>query len=84
MQSNEERIEELEAENHTLRQHLSGQHVDAARGHLQNTISKFAYDATGQDGEDEINAAAQGYCDTQDSELKYSDPERYAEMQMGC
>ena len=63
---------------------LSARRVQDARGHLSSTIGKYSYDMTGQDGEDEINAAAVGYIDSQDAHIRETDPDRWSEMRMGC
>lgn len=51
-----------------------------AYDHLNEVVSRYDYDMTGQDGEEEIRAAAEGYTDTQNDRIKHDDPERYAEM----
>lgn len=56
--------------------------VERAKRHLHETIDEFAYDATGQDGEREIDAAARDYCAAQDERMKHNDPDRWAEYTM--
>ena len=82
--SKDEQIEMLETENYELRERLSRREVQDAKGRLQDTMSMFDRDATGQDGEDAIHAAACDYCDAQDDHIKHNDPERWSEMQMGA
>jgi adenylylsulfate kinase-like enzyme len=58
--------------------------VDDAKAHLSDVISEYADDMTGQDGEDEINAAARAYIDAQDEAFRRRDPDGYEEArQMG-
>jgi hypothetical protein len=58
--------------------------VKRAERHLIKTIAKYDYDATGQDGEEEIDAATEDYVDTQIARMKLVDPDRYAEMMAGA
>ena len=59
-------------------------HIRRAERNLRSTISTFSDDMTGQDGEDAINAAASDLVAARDEKIRYEDPERWSEMQMGC
>ncbi len=54
--------------------------VRKARRNVQDTMDRYAYDATGQDGEDEINASIEDYCDSQSDRIRRTDPDRWSEM----
>lgn len=58
--------------------------VIRARRNLSDVSSRYAEDMTGQDGEEEIEAAAREYCDSQDDYIKRTDPDRWAEMRAGA
>lgn len=58
--------------------------VARARRNLADACDIAAEDATGQDYEDEVGAAAQDYCDAQDARMKRLDPDRWAEIRMGA
>tara|TARA_R110000824_G_scaffold165245_3_gene341805 strand:+ start:3235 stop:3513 length:279 start_codon:yes stop_codon:yes gene_type:complete len=58
--------------------------IRRAEDNLRSTMSTFSRDMTGQDGEDEINAAATDLIASRDDKIRYEDPERWAEMQMGA
>ena len=58
--------------------------IRRAEGNLRSTISTFGHDLTGQDGEDAINAAAADLVAARDEKIRYEDPIRWAEMQMGA
>ena len=71
--------------NHLLTIAESWDDVAESRSNLQRVIQHYDYDMTGQDGEDEIDAAAADYIQAQDMALKSRDPEWYHEKkQMGC
>ena len=78
------KVADLETRNENLELALSRRRVDDARERLGDTMDRFSYDATGQDGEREIDRAAEDYVRAQDSCLKETDPERWAEIRMGC
>lgn len=58
----------------------TAERVTRARRNLADTIGQFSDDATGQDGEAEIESAAADYCDAQSDRIKRMDPERWSEM----
>lgn len=74
-------LEELRTQHHReLLEKDCNDRIRRAKQNLGDTISQFAYDATGQDGEAEIEAAAQDYCDAQSDKIKRTNPERWSEM----
>ena len=58
--------------------------IRRAEGNLRSTISTFGHDLTGQDGEDAIHAAAADLVAARDEKIRYEDPIRWSEMQMGA
>lgn len=84
-----ERIEEIDPDLadevlETIRHAESRRSVQDAREHLSDTCALYSHDLTGQDGEDEKNAAASDYIDAQDAHIRDTDPDRWSEMQMGA
>ena len=69
---------------HSMKEDLTPNEVQKAWQAMDRVAKRYAHDLTGQDGEHEIQMAAQAYCDTQDQHIRDTDPERWSEMQMGC
>ena len=58
--------------------------VSRCERNLDSTVAEFCSDMTGQDGEREIDAAARDLISARDEKLRFEDPERWAEKQMGA
>ena len=54
--------------------------IGRARANLADAASLAATDPTGQDFEDEVDAAARDLIDAENDHIRATDPERYAEM----
>jgi len=73
-------VEELEAEVHRMEREADARaRIRLARIHEAETMDRYSYDGTGQDGEDEIRAAIQGRLDAEDQAFRQRDPDGYAE-----
>lgn len=78
--TDQERIQQLEAENHHLRMKLHDRHIRECEEHLSNTCARFSNDLTGQDGEQEKWDAAHDLIAARDDKLREEDPCLYSEL----
>ena len=58
--------------------------ISDAEDRLSEACHLASYDMTGQDHEDQCNHAAAELVRARDDLIKETDPERWAEMKMGC
>jgi hypothetical protein len=47
---------------------------------MSDVACRYAYDATGQDGEYEMDQAAEAYIDAQNEALRMTDPDSWSEQ----
>jgi hypothetical protein len=73
-------VQELEAEIRQIELEADARaRIRLARIHEAETMDRYSYDGTGQDGEYEIRAAIQGRLDAEDQAFRERDPDAYAE-----
>lgn len=79
-------VQELEAEIRRIELDADSRaRINLARMHESETLERYSYDATGQDGEDEILSAIQDRLDAEDALIRLNEDEAArSERLFGC